>query len=186
MSETKQILLKFNQLLSDYTENVQTKDNYIKLVQDERLVLRESANNSKNINQFFKNHKEILEILLEFVKDFPELLISIIFQNTSEVDFINLTLWGEEVYSNKINKIEILSPTNKISIFILYDLRSIEFLGLSSYTDAFLHSGVLFSRFRDSKFVVEILNPKIRNRVVKQLGYNINEVLFIAGFIIEE
>ena len=167
MNDKKLILLKFNQLLSD-------------LICDEMSSFKESKSHELEIED-----KEFFEVLLNFSNQHPNLLINTISPVKNSKNLSSKTIWFNKIHNSTLKEADLFSKSDEAYIFILYDIKSIESLELTSYTDAFFHSGILFSKLKSIGVDVSFYKVKHRNSIIRKLNLNINEVMLVSSFKIK-
>lgn len=181
MNDKKLILLKFNQLLSYYNENEFSNIKiYTDLICDEMSSFKESKSHELEIED-----KEFFEVLLNFSNQHPNLLINTISPVKNSKNLSSKTIWFNKIHNSILKEADLFSKSDEAYIFILYDIKSIESLELTSYTDAFFHSGILFSKLKSIGVDVSFYKVKHRNSIIRKLNLNINEVMLVSSFKIK-
>ena len=179
MNDKKLILL--NQLLSYYNENeVLNRKAYTDLICDEMSTFQECVTDKLEIKD-----KDFFEVLLNFSVEHPNLLINTISSVKNSENVSSKVIWFNTMRTRTLKEANFCSKSDEIHIFVLYDIRSIEFLDLTSYTDAFFHSGLLFSKLKSIGTDISLYKAKHRNSIIRKLNLNINEVMLVSSFKIK-
>ena len=181
MNDKKLILLKFNQLLSYYNEDEGlNRKVYTDFISNELSTFNDCETPELEIKD-----KDFYEVLLNFSIEHPNLLINIVSSVKNSENISSESIWFNQIHTRTLNDTEFFSKSDEIHIFILYDTRSIEFLELTSYTDAFFYSGLLFSRLKSIGTDISLVKVKHRNSMIRKLNLNLNEVMLVSSFRIK-